>query len=138
MRATRIAAVAGWLLDTHAMLWMLHGDKRLSKAAAAAIDGKLPIYHSSASFWEIAIKLSGKGFDFSVEDDWHLIYPDELRRIAVPLLQPTADDCRLLQDLPAHHGDPFDRMLVCQSKRMGLGIISADRVMDLYGVRRVW
>jgi PIN domain nuclease of toxin-antitoxin system len=130
--------VAGWLLDTHALLWMLHGDKRLSKNASAAIDGKLPIYHSSASFWEIAIKLSGKGFDFEVDDDWHRVYPDELRRVAVHLLQPTADDCRLLQDLPPHHGDPFDRMLVCQARRLGLGIISADRVMDQYGVRRVW
>ena len=44
--------VTGWLLDTHALLWMLHGDKRLSKKAAAAIDDKLPVYHSSASFWE--------------------------------------------------------------------------------------
>lgn len=50
--------VTGWLLDTHALLWMLHGDKRLSKAAIQVIDGKLPLYHSSASFWEIAIKLS--------------------------------------------------------------------------------
>ena len=138
MSTKGIAEVAGWLLDTHALLWMLHGDKRLSKTAAATIDGTLPVYHSSASFWEIALKLSGKGFGFEVDDDWHRIYPDELRRIAVPLIQPMADDCRILQDLPAHHGDPFDRMLVCQAKRMGLGIISADRVMDLYGLRRVW
>ncbi|NQW99365.1 PIN domain nuclease, partial [bacterium] len=46
--------VTGWLLDTHALLWMQHGDKRLSKPAPQAIDGKLPLYHSSASFWEIA------------------------------------------------------------------------------------
>lgn len=57
-----VTTVTGWLLDTHALLWMLHGDKSLSKKAAQAIDGKLPLYHSTASFWEIAIKLSGKGF----------------------------------------------------------------------------
>jgi PIN domain nuclease of toxin-antitoxin system len=130
--------VTGWLLDTHALLWMLHGDKRLSKSAAKAIDGKLPVHHSSVSFWEIAIKLSGKGFDFQVDDDWNRIYPDELRRIAVPLLAPAIDDCRLLQELPKHHGDPFDRMLVCQAKRLGLGIISADDIIDQYGVRRIW
>ena len=131
-------SVNGWLLDTHALLWMLHGDKRLSKNAALAIDGKLPVHHSSVSFWEIAIKLSGKGFDFEVDDDWHLIYPDELRRIAVPLLAPTIDDFRLLQDLPKYHGDPFDRMLVCQAKRQGLGISSADDALDPYGVGRIW
>ncbi|HSP43736.1 MAG TPA: type II toxin-antitoxin system VapC family toxin [Luteolibacter sp.] len=130
--------VNGWLLDTHALLWMLHGDKRLSKDAARAIDGKLPVHHSPVSFWEIAIKLSGKGFDFQVDDDWHLIYPDELRRIAVPLLAPAIDDFRLLQDLPKHHGDPFDRMIVCQAKRHGLGVISADDALDPYGVARIW
>ncbi len=132
------ATVTGWLLDTHALLWMLHGDKRLSRTAVAAVDGTLPVYHSSVSFWEIAIKLSGKGFDFEVDHDWSRIYPDELRRVAVPILNPTAADGRLLQDLPPHHGDPFDRMLVCQAKRLGLGIISADRAMDRYGVRRIW
>lgn len=135
MKAT---TVTGWLLDTHALLWMLHGDKRLSKPAAQAIDGKLPLYHSSASFWEIAIKLSGKGFDFEITDDWNQIYPDELKRIGVPLLSPNIDDCRLLQELPKHHGDPFDRMLVCQAKRLGLGIISVDKIIDSYQVRRVW
>ena len=86
--------VTGWLLDTHALLWMLHGDKRLSKPAAHAIAGKIPLYHSSASFWEIAIKLSGKGFDFEIPDDWNQLYPDELKRIGIPLLSPTIDDQR--------------------------------------------
>lgn len=132
------STAAGCLLDTHALLWMLHGDKRLSQNARSAIDGKLPVYHSSVSFWEIAIKLSAKGFDFEVDDDWNRIYPEELRRVAVPLLSPTIDDCRLLQDLPKHHGDPFDRMLVCQAKRLGLGIISADDRIDHYGIPRIW
>jgi len=131
-------AVTGWLLDTHALLWMLHGDKRLSKMAAQTIDGRLPLYHSSASFWEIAIKLSAKGFDFEISDDWNHLYPEELKRVGVPLLVPNIDDCRMLQELPKHHGDPFDRMLVCQAKRLGLGIISADSILDSYQVSRVW
>ena len=130
--------VTGWLLDTHALLWMLHGDKRLSKNAAQIIDGELPLYQSSVSFWEIAIKLSGKGFDFEIDPDWNRTFPEELARIGVPLLSPSIDDCRLLQELPKHHADPFDRMLVCQAKRMGLGIISADKIIDSYQVTRVW
>lgn len=120
------------------MLWMLHGDRRLSKKAAQIIDGKLPLFHSSASFWEIAIKLSGKGFDFEVDEDWHRIFPEELKRIGVPLLAPSIDDFRLLQDLPKHHGDPFDRILICQAQRQGLGIASADQAIDNYEVTRAW
>ncbi len=85
-----------------------------------------------------SLKPSRKGFEFEIDDAWNQIYPEELRRISVPLLTPTIDDCRLLQDLPKHHGDPFDRMLVCQAKRLGLGIISVDKIMDDYGVERVW
>lgn len=81
---------------------------------------------------------SGKGFDFEITDDWNQLYPDELKRIGVPLLTPNIDDCRLLQKLPKHHGDPFDHMLVCQAKRLGLGIISVDKIIDSYQVRRVW
>lgn len=130
--------VAGWLLDTHALLWMLHGDERLSKNAAQAIDGKLPLYHSSASFWEIAIKLSGKGFDFEITEEWNQLYPEELKRIGVQQLVPSIDDCRLLQELPKHHGDPFDRMMISQAKRLGLGIISVDTIIDSYQVARIW
>lgn len=130
--------LSGWLLDTHALLWMLYGDKRLSKNAAQAINGKLPVYHSSASFWEIAIKLSNKGFDFNLTNDWNLIFAEELTRIGIPLLSPGIDDFRLLQELPKHHGDPFDRMLICQAKRLGLGIISADQIIDSYKVARIW
>jgi PIN domain nuclease of toxin-antitoxin system len=133
-----LTTVTGWLLDTHALLWMLYGDKRLSKKAVQTMDGKLPLYHSSASFWEIAIKLSSKGFDFEIEPDWNQTFPDELKRIGVPLLLPTINDCRLLQELPKNHADPFDRMRVCQAKRLGLGIISADKIIDSYGVMRIW
>lgn len=133
-----IRNVEGWLLDTHALLWMLHGDRRLSKKAVKEIDGRLPVYHSSASFWEIALKLSGSGFDFEVESDWHRIYPEELERITVPLLVPSVEDFRLLQDLPKHHGDPFDRILICQARRRRLGVISADKAWDAYEMDRVW
>ena len=50
----------------------------------------------------------------------------------------TIDDCRLLQELPKHHGDPFDRMLACQARRLGLGIISVDKIIDSYQIRRIW
>ncbi len=75
---------AGWLLDTHAVLWMLYGDKRLSKKARKHIDGPLPLFYSTASFSEIALKRAGTGFDFEIEDNWALlsqtIHPPDQRR----------------------------------------------------------
>ncbi len=102
-------------------------NKRLSKKAAQAIGGNLSHYHSSASFWEIAIKLSGKGFDFEIGPGWNQSFPDELKRIGVPLASPIINDCRLLQELPKHHVAPFDRMLVCQAERLGFRMISVAR-----------
>lgn len=131
-------SVTGWLLDTHALLWMLHGDQRLSRAASDVIDGDLPVFHSLVSFWEIAIKLSGKRFDFHVRADWNTCYPEALERVNVPLLVPGINDCRLVQDLPKHHADPFDRMLVSQAANRQLGIISADPALDAYSIRRIW
>ena len=129
--------VTGWLLDTHALLWMLHGDKRLSKGS--------PSHRRQTAHLSLVGELLGnrdqtlrQGIRFRNPDDWNQIYPNELKRIGVPLLAPTIDDCRLLQELPKHHGDPFDRMLVCQAKRLGLGIISVDKIIDAYEVRREW
>ena len=76
-------AVRGWLLDTHTLLWMLYGDKRLKASTRRMIDGDLPLYYSSVSFWEIALKRSTKGFDFEIEDDWDILFPRELHRLDV-------------------------------------------------------
>ncbi len=130
--------ISGWLLDTHALLWMLHDDPRLSPEAANAMNGDLPVWHSVVSFWEIAIKAGGKGFDFEVCEDWEVVFPRELKRIEVPMLEIGPRDCRMVQDLPLHHRDPFDRMLACQALRRGLGIISRDGLFDSYDVSRAW
>lgn len=62
-------AVRDWLLDTHALLWMLYGGWQLKSSARRLIDGDLPLHYSTVSFWEIAFKRSAKGFDFEIEDD---------------------------------------------------------------------
>jgi PIN domain nuclease of toxin-antitoxin system len=131
-------AVQGWLLDTHALLWMLYGDKRLSRAARVLIGGELPLLYSAVSFWEVALKRSSKGFDFEIEDDWDIILPRELRKCDVLKIDLEAADCRKMEDLPLHHRDPFDRMLIAQVTRRRLGIISRDGVFDEYPVLRTW
>lgn len=130
--------LAGWLLDTHALLWMLYGDKRLSRKARKQIDGPLPLFHSTASFWEIALKRTGPGFDFEIEDNWDVLLPNALKRAEVLRLDLEASDCRKMESLPLHHRDPFDRILVAQTARRKMGILSKEKIFDAYGIPRVW
>jgi len=135
---SRSGKPAGWLLDTHALLWMLYGDKRLSSKARRQIDGVLPIFYSTVSFWEIGLKRSASGFDFEIEDEWATLLPKALKEADVLRLDLEAPDCRRMEDLPLHHRDPFDRMLVAQANRRKIGIISKDRMLDAYGTPRIW
>jgi PIN domain nuclease of toxin-antitoxin system len=132
------AAVSGWLLDTHALLWMLYDDRRLSRAARGLIEGETPLYYSTASFWEIALKRTAKGFDFEIEEDWDLLLPRELSEGGVLRIDLEAADCREVENLPLVHRDPFDRLLLAQARRRRLGLISRDEAFDRYELARAW
>ena len=132
------AAVSGWLLDTHALLWMLYDDRRLSRAVRGLIEGETPLYYSTASFWEIALKRTAKGFDFEIEEDWDLLLPRELSEGGVLRIDLEAADCREVENLPLVHRDPFDRLLLAQARRRRLGLISRDEVFDRYELARAW
>jgi PIN domain nuclease of toxin-antitoxin system len=129
---------AGWLLDTHAMLWMLYGDRRLSRNAKRIIQGSPSLYYSTVSFWEIALKRVRIGFDFEIEDDWDVLIPEGLREAGTLAIGLEASDCRLMEDLPLHHRDPFDRLMISQALRRRIGVLSRDDQWDAYGVERVW
>lgn len=131
-------AVRAWLLDTHAMLWVLYGDRRLSASARQLIDGSLPVFYSTVSFWEIGLKRGGRGFDFEIEKDWDIIVPRALEEAGILRLDLEATDCRRMEDLPLHHRDPFDRMLAAQALQRRFGIVSRDTSFDAYGVLRGW
>ncbi len=134
----KAVAVRAWLLDTHALLWMLYADRRLSATAKRQIDGALPVYYSTVSFWEIALKRGGKGFDFEIEDGWDIVIPRALDEAGVVRLDLEATDCRRMEDLTLHHRDPFDRMLAAQALQRHFGIVSRDACFDAYGVTRGW
>ena len=120
------------------MLWMLYDDKRLPASARRLINGELPVYYSTVSFWEIALKRGGKGFDFAIEDDWDILLPRALKQSDVLRLDLEAFDCRRMERLPLYHRDPFDRMLVAQAVQRRFGIISREPVLDRYDILRGW
>jgi PIN domain nuclease of toxin-antitoxin system len=120
------------LLDTHALLWYLAGDRRrIGKELRALIEAEASTV-SSASLWEIAIK-TGLGKLEAPPD-----LPDRVRQMGFELLSVSAEHAWRVRDLPSHHRDPFDRLLIAQAQVERLPIVSADPVFATYEVRVVW
>ncbi len=121
------------LADTHAALWLLGEDKRLSARADELLtDPTNEILLSAAVVWEVAIKRSlGK-----------LDAPDGFARQlldggAVPL-PVSIDHAQAVRSLPWHHRDPFDRLLVAQAGLEDAVLVSGDERLHPYGVRVAW
>jgi PIN domain nuclease of toxin-antitoxin system len=130
--------VKGSLLDTHALLWMVLDDSRLSRAARSRMQKTDRLAYSAASLWEIALKLSRGSFDFTLPHAWHHDLIRELREIGVGRIEIEPEHCRCLQDLPWHHKDPFDRMLIAQAQFEDLSILTADPRFKEYEIKVVW
>ena len=115
------------LLDTHTFLWALSEPNRLSKKQIAAMeDPTNRVYVSSISITEIAIKASlGK---------LELVFDplDAAERSGFEMLDFSAKDALILKDLPFHHRDPFDRMLITQAISRKLIIATQDSIIDRY------
>ncbi len=119
----------GYLLDTHSLLWALGEPDALSSRARAAIGDTGSIVHvSTASLWECAIKASIGKLELPEEffDSITMAGFEELQ-IRIPHLQ-------VYGELPMHHRDPFDRILVAQAKAESLTLISQDSKIAEYEV----
>lgn len=125
------------LLDTHAFLWFLEDDARLSASARTLIaDGDNDIYLSIGSLWEMAIKISlGK---LSISQPFESFIPEQLAINRIDLLHIAVEHAARLTALPFHHRDPFDRLLIAQALTTDMPIVGADVAFDAYGVRRLW
>jgi PIN domain nuclease of toxin-antitoxin system len=130
--------VRGALLDTHVLLWLVLDDPRLSPGTRKRIQEAERIAYSMASLWEIAVKLSGRGFEFELPLTWEQELVRELRAMRALRVTIEPEHCRRLQDLPWHHKDPFDRMLIAQADVEDLAIITADRRFSAYDVKVLW
>lgn len=128
------------LLDTVAVLRVLLAPGKLSPMARTVLEGRgLDLNYSAVNLWEIGIKMSVGGYhDLRLPHDWQVHFPVALKELRATHLEVVPEDCRRVQDLPFHHRDPFDRMLIAQSLERGLDIISPDPAFDAYGVRRIW
>lgn len=127
------------LLDTHTFLWFAdrQQSKILPQPTTMLLEDKRNTVHLSlASVWELAIKSSiGKLKLIEPVIDlvkFHLVHNN------IALLPITLAHLSLIETLPLHHKDPFDRLLSSQAFLENLDLVSIDEAFDAYGVSRVW
>jgi PIN domain nuclease of toxin-antitoxin system len=118
------------LFDTYILLWAAAGSPALSeKARQVLVSDAAELYFSAASIWEVAIKTSLGRADFAVD-------PRQLRRgllsngyLELPV---TGEHGIEVGSLPDVHKDPFDRMLIAQSRVEGMRLVTADKMVAQY------
>jgi PIN domain nuclease of toxin-antitoxin system len=125
------------LLDTHAMLWWLRDDHRLSDVARSMLGGgSTELLWSLASSWEVAVKITVGKLDLGRPVE--RLFADLVTEQGVDLLPVGHEHCSRVAALPLHHRDPFDRMLVAQAQEQGVPLLSADDKLRRYDVDVLW
>ena len=125
-----------FLLDTHTFLWFVAGDKQLPLTVRDKIkDIKQPCFLSVASLWEITIKFQiGKlTLNISLEDLFNYIDRNQIEIIPINI-----EHLLTLSELPRHHGDPFDRLIISQAIAENLTLITRDSALKKYKVKQQW
>lgn len=124
------------LLDTHALIWFQSGDRRLSKAARRAIEaGDAELLISAATVWEMAIKASLGRLTLPGPVDTYLAEKvgQGYRMLAISWTHAAG-----VENLPWHHRDPFDRLLIAQALSERCPVVTRDRAFRRYGVEVIW
>lgn len=120
------------LLDTHVALWALSDEETLSRTARTAIEAADELFLSVVTPWELVIKAAlGKiVLHRSVGD----ICRELDREFGARSLDVTRAHVLAVGELPSHHGDPFDRLLIAQAIAEGLTVATRDHAFAAYGV----
>ena len=124
------------LLDSHAFVWWLLDDKRLSPSAFSAIEQDPEVFLSAVTAWEIAGKVrTGKWPEAEIlsERFFDTIAQYQLRPLPISL-----EHAHLAGSLPSIHRDPFDRMLAAQAIVEDMPLVTADPAFRNFEVRVVW
>lgn len=124
-----------FLLDTHVFLWMLSEPERLGRHRAVLAKRDSELYLSAASIWELAIK-AGSG-RIRLPEPLSSFVPTRMRSIGAFPIAIDYEDAVGVADLPPHHRDPFDRLIVAQAIRRGLCVVSHDAEILKYRVQKL-
>ena len=117
------------LLDTHVLVWCLSGDRKLPPATAELVrDPATDVYFSAVSIWEVAIKSALGKMRADANVMLKYLVDEGFKELPVMARHTVAT-----VTLPMHHRDPFDRLLVAQSRMESLRLLTNDKIMALYG-----
>lgn len=125
------------LLDTHVFIWWVEGARVLpAKARAAIANPDNECLLSVASAWELAIKASLGKLKLSLPVRRFVV--ENVAANGFRMLEIGIGHVGRVESLAAHHGDPFDRLLIAQALEEKIPVITADPVFGKYGVKRIW
>lgn len=125
------------LLDTHALIWFLEDDVKLARHARTAIsDPENKAFVSDATAWEIGIKHSLGKLDLPVP--YESLFPYQLEALGFHRLPIRYTHLHRQMQLPWHHRDPFDRLLIAQAQVEGMALISRDQHFSAYDIPLIW
>lgn len=125
-----------FLLDTHIWLWLQSDPEQLPPALVERLATADQVLLSAASTWEIGIKTALGKLELPEEPATYI--PDRMSRSGTDPLAVEIPHTLAAAALPAHHRDPFDRLLVAQSRLLDIPLISKDRVLSAYDVEIIW
>ncbi len=124
------------LLDTHALIWFSGERDRLADTVVDTIEQAEAVFVSPASVYEMELKFAlGK---LPGVANLLPILPRYMRDMSFSELPLTIAHARLSGQLPLHHRDPFDRMLIAQAQIEDLMLVSNEQLFESFGVRRLW
>ena len=126
-----------YLLDTMVWLWSVGSSEQIGKAGLEILaSGDEEIYFSAATSWEIAIKTRlGKS---RLPEEPVPYVPKRLSEQGIHSLSVTQSHSLKVYDLPLHHHDPFDRLIIAQALTEEMVILTSDRVFKNYPVEVLW
>lgn len=126
------------LLDTQVFIYAASEEHESfsKKAAKVFLDEDYDLYLSVVSLWELSIKINlGKlKLPVSLKQAVQIA----VREVGIHLLSIQPDHIFHLENLPSHHRDPFDRLLISQAKTENMILLASDKVFDKYKVKRIW
>lgn len=131
----RISAMK-YLLDTHTFLWFINDSQELKETIKKLLESNIDLWLSIVSLWEIAIKKSLRKLE--LPDSYEKFISNQLAINDIEILPITLKHLSRIINLPFHHKDPFDRLLIAQAIIEEVPIISKDQIFDSYSIERIW
>ncbi len=126
-----------YLIDTNTLLWSVSNNPKLSKKAKEIyLNPKNEIYLSLTSVWELSIKIALKKLNINLPlkkfVDVHIVGNN------IQILKINLNHIYIVEKLPFHHRDPFDRLIIAQAIEENMPIIGIDEIFDNYEIKRIW